>query len=222
MTFKKKIITLSSAAVLSLSVTLSAVAVSIPFKDLSDVPAKDKIISLQERGIVAGTSEGIFSPNSRVTTVQALHMLVKTLDLNLNLVRFAKEPKATDYFTKADNDAWYANALITASVNGVEVDKDIEMNRFWTKEQFTNTLVTAMERHYKLPLPKIMPPEIKDAGQMSEQYGGAIQRALIYGVAELDEEGNFYPKDEITRAEAAELLYNAVELIKAHSAAAAD
>ena len=216
MTFKKKIITLSSAAVLSLSVTLSAVAVSIPFTDLSGIPAKDKIISLQERGIVAGTDKGIFSPDSRVTTVQAVHMLVKALDLNLNLVRFAKEPKATDYFTKANDDTWYANALIIASVNGVEVDRDVEMNRFWTKEQFTNTLVTAMERHYNLPLLKIMPPEIKDADQMTVEYSGAIQRALIYGVVKLDEEGNLYPKDELTRAEAAEQLYNAIEFIKAH------
>ncbi|MDF2985088.1 MAG: S-layer y protein [Eubacterium sp.] len=216
MTLKKKILTASSAAILSLTLAFNAVAASVPFTDISDIASKDKIISLQERGYVSGTGNNRFSPASRINTAQTIQLLVKAFDLNLQLVRFAKEPKATDYFTKAHNDAWYANALITASVNGVEIDKEIDMSKDWTREEFTNILISTMEKHFNLPMLKIKPVDIKDTDQINVEFSGAIQRALIYGVVKLDEEGNFYPKDKLTRAEAAEQIYNALEYLKAH------
>ncbi len=214
MTLKKKILTASSAALLSLTFAFNAVAVSVPFTDISHITSKDKIISLQERGYVSGTGNKKFSPDSRINTAQTIQLLVKAFDLNLDLMRFIKEPKATDYFTKADDAAWYANALITASVNGVEIDKDIEISKDWTREEFTNTLISTMESHYNLPMLDIKPTAIKDEDQLTVEFSGAIQRALVYGVVKLDAEGNFYPKDKLTRAEAAEQIYNALEYLK--------
>ncbi len=216
MTVKKKLITLAAAAILSLSFALSGAEASIQLMDLPDTQVKDKIVSLYERGIIAGTSDGKFSPMSRVTTAQTIQLLVNAFDLNLNFVRFAKEPKATDYFSKADDNAWYANALIIASVNGVEINRDIDLNQVWTREQFTNTLVTFMEKHCNLPMLKILPETIADESQITAEYSGAVQRALLYGIVKLDEEGNFYPKDRLTRAEAAEQIYNALEYLQAN------
>ncbi|WP_243124100.1 S-layer homology domain-containing protein [Pelotomaculum schinkii] len=67
----------------------------------------------------------------------------------------------------------------------------------------------------------LVPVEIADHDQLTISYDGAIQRALFYGVTKLDAEGKFNAKGKISRAEAAEQIYNALEYLKAHPAPAA-
>lgn len=222
MAAKNKIIILAAVMILMLNFSLNGAEAIVPFTDLDNVPEKEKIVSLQERGYVAGTGENKFSPNSRITAAESIQFIVNSMGLNLDLVRFFKEPKATDYFTKANNDAWYAKALITASVNGMELDNNMDPDQEWTKEEFTYYLTKTMESHCNLPMLKIKPADIKDEDQVNAEYSGTIQRAIVYGISGLDENGYFFPQDKITRAEAAEQVYNALEYIKTHSASAGD
>jgi hypothetical protein len=46
-------------------------------------------------------------------------------------------------------------------------------------------------------------------------YQGSIQRSLVYKINALDANGKFNPKSEITRAEAAVMVYNALEYLNA-------
>jgi hypothetical protein len=213
-----KMITLSAVTALSLSFAGQSYAAANPFSDIANIAAKDKIIALQEQGIVHGMTNDLFVPNSTITAAQGIQLIVSAANLNLDLVRFQVEPKATDYFENADNDAWYANALITASVNGLELPADLDPDKKWTREEFTHQLIRAIEAHGNLPLVKLVPAEIKDNADISIDYDGSIQRALAYNVVKLDEQGNFHPKAEISRAEAAEQIYNVLEYLKAHPA----
>jgi hypothetical protein len=106
MKMRKKIAALSTAALLTLSITGNVFAAGTPFKDLDNVTAKDMIVSLQDRGIVSGMSDGIFSPESKVTAAQSIQLFVSAFGLNLDSIRFFRAPKATDYFKKARDDAW--------------------------------------------------------------------------------------------------------------------
>jgi hypothetical protein len=63
---------------------------------------------------------------------------------------------------------------------------------------------------------KLVPAEITDQDKITAEYSGEIQRALTYGIVNLDNNSSFNPKDELSRAEAAEMLYNALEYLKAH------
>lgn len=215
---KFKMITLSTVTALTLSFAGQSYAAVTPFSDLTNVEAKDKIIALQEQGLVHGISNDLFAPNATITAAQGVQLIVKALNLNLDLVRFLVEPKATDYFKNADNDAWYANALITASVNGVVLPADLDPNKKWTREEFTHQLISTIETHSNLPQIKLVPAQINDNKDLTIDYEGSIQRALAYNVVKLDEQGNFHPKAEISRAEAAVQIYNALEYIKAHPA----
>lgn len=213
-----KMLTLSAVTALSLSFVGQSYAAANPFSDIANIAAKDKIIALQEQGLVKGISDDLFAPNNTITAAQGIQLIVNAADLNMDLVRFLVEPKATDYFKNADNDAWYANALITASVNGVELPADLDPDKKWTREEFTHQLIRTIEAHGNLPLIKLVPAEIKDNADIAIDYDGSIQRALAYNVVKLDEQGNFHPKAEITRAEAAEQIYNVLEYLKAHPA----
>jgi hypothetical protein len=212
-----KMITLSTAtAVISLSLVGQSYAASSSFTDLDNISSKDKIIDLQQRGIVSGVSPELFAPQVTISSAQSVQLIVNAFGLNLDLIRFLVEPKATNYFAKADNNAWYANALITAAANGVELPKDLDPNAKLTREEYTNELIRAMELHGKLPMINPVVVDISDQDQMNVEYSGSIQRGIKYGVIKLNPDGTFHPKDNITRADAAEEIYNAIEYLKAH------
>lgn len=186
------------------------------FTDIGQVKEKDKIIFLQEQGVVKGTGNGLFQPDASLTAAQGIQLLVNAFHLNIDNIRFIKEPLATDYFKNANNDAWYANALIIASLNGLDLPSDLNPDAKWTREEFAYYLVKTIEKQGNLPMIDLVPVSIKDSDQVNALYSGAIQRALAYKVACLDAGGNFRPKDFITRSEAAVQVYNALEYLKAH------
>ncbi|GED71137.1 hypothetical protein BRE01_48390 [Brevibacillus reuszeri] len=216
MKINRTLLTLSTFAVMTLSFAQQSFAATTPFTDLTNVAAKDKIIALQQMGTIQGVENNHFMPDATVTAAQGIQLIVKALDLNLDNIRFIKEPKATDYFSKADNNGWYANALIIAAHNGFDLKADLDPNQVWSKEEFIHQLMLAMEQHGKLPMIKIAPVEFGDADQLTVQYQGTIQRALVLGITALDADKLLHPKDAITRKEAAEIIYNAVEYLKAH------
>ena len=219
---KSKMLSLSVASLITITFAVNNFAAVNPFTDLTNVAAKQKILVLQEKGYVKGVGNNLFAPNDKITSAQGIQFIVNALELNLDLVRFIKAPKATDYFVKANNNAWYANTLIVASVNGLELPRDLDPSQEWTREEFTHYLIQSMEKHFNLPKIKLVPVEIADQDKISIGYDGSIQRSLTYGVTVLDEKGKFNPKGEITRAEVAEQIYNALEYIKAHPAPVID
>ncbi|GAB6108095.1 S-layer homology domain-containing protein [Fusibacter bizertensis] len=199
------------AMVLAVLTITGASFASSDFKDISGISQERAIMALHEKGIINGTSSELFSPDKTLKASEGILMIVNTFDLNLDTIRFIKEPKATDYFKNANDDAWYAQGFITASVNGVELDADLDPNEVWTKEEFIYRIVSTYEQKNDMPMIKITPAEIKDEADITADYSGLLQRALHYGFIALDDNGNLSPKAEITRAEAAEIMYKIVE-----------
>jgi hypothetical protein len=215
-----KRLTLSATALLTLAFAGQSFAASLPFADLSNTAAKDKIVELQQKGVIHGLGDDQFLPDAPVTAAQGIQLLVNALDLNIDLLRFIKAPQATDYYPKASNDAWYAEALIIAANNDIGLPADLDPGKNWTREEFTHQLILAIEKHSNLPMIKIIPVEIADGDEFINDYEGSIQRAVVLGIASLDKAGNFHPADNITRADAAEMIYNALAYIAAHPAPA--
>ncbi|MBO7746167.1 S-layer homology domain-containing protein [Paenibacillus sp. MWE-103] len=216
-----KMLTLTATAALSLTFASQSFAAA-GFTDLGNDAAKDKIISLQERGLVKGVSAELFAPQASMTAAQGVQLIVNALDLNLDLVRFFKEPKASDYFQNAKDDAWYADAFIIAAVNNIGLPADLNPGKVLSREEFTHMLIHAMEASGKLPMVNPVVIDIKDGDQITVDYSGSIQRALSYGVIALDKDGQLKPKAAITRSESAEEIYNAIEYLKAHPGEVAD
>ena len=216
-----KIITMSAAAALALSFAGQEFASAAAFKDINNVQDKDKIIALQNSGLIKGISADLFGPNISISEAEGVQMIVNALGLNLDLIRFVKEPHATDYFVNANDSAWYAQALIIAGVHGLDLPADLKPNQKLTREEFTHQLIHAIEVSGQLPMINVVVTEFKDQDQVTVDYSGSIQRALSYGVVKLDDSGKLNPKKEITRAEAAVEISNALAYLKAHPAPAA-
>jgi len=201
----KKIVAFTLTSVLVGSLSFGT---AFAFQDL-EPENKEAVLALQERGVVSGIDSEHFAPKGKLSFAQSVQMLVKAFQLNIDNMRFIKEPLASDIYTSVPDDAWYANAFVIAHYNGLEIPKDVNPNASITREQFAHLLVTALEKKGNFPLIKIY-IEIKDEEQITPDYQGAIQRLLIYKLAALDSEGRFNPKGELTRGQAASWVHHAI------------
>lgn len=218
MRMQRKLIAISAAVAVFLSFAGQSFAAAVPFTDLNQVVGKDKIAILQSEGYLHGVGSDQFKPYTELTAAEGIQLLVNALGLNIDELRFVKAPLATDYYPKADNNAWYANALIIAAYRQVDVKADLDPQSVWTREEFTYQLMHTMETNIALPMVKIAPKDISDEKEISGDRIGAIQRALALRIAALDESGKFRPQEPMTRADAAVMIYNAIQYIEDHAA----
>ncbi|MDQ0887687.1 hypothetical protein QFZ81_002775 [Paenibacillus sp. V4I9] len=207
----KKIAALTLTTALVSSLTFSS---AFAFTDVEEGQAA-AISALQERGIVSGIDKDHFVPKGKISYAQTIQMIVKGMNLNMDTLRFIKQPLASDTFTNIPNDAWYAEAFIIAHYNGMNIPKDVNPNATITREQFGEMLVRALEKKGNFPLVKMFIP-IKDEDQITPEYQGALQRLLLYKIAVLDNNGKFNPKAELTRGEAAGWIFNAIRVLETH------
>ncbi|MEK4879243.1 MULTISPECIES: S-layer homology domain-containing protein [Paenibacillus] len=211
---KSTLAAITTVAIFSFSLGGQMFAAGNTFKDIDNINGKEKIISLKNQGLIKGVSESQFLPGSKVTTAQGIQFISGGLQLSLAAIDFNKAPVASGLFTKVKDKAWYAEAFINAYYNQVKLPKDIDPSLIMTKEQFTNYLVQAIEGVGNLPMINIVPVDIADEASLTPAYQGSIQRSLKYKINSLDANGKFNPKSELTRAEAAIMLYNALEFLK--------
>jgi hypothetical protein len=207
----KKMVTLALAILLLSSLTFST---AFAFNDV-DNGQKEAVTALKDRGIVSGMDILHFVPKGNISYAQSVQMIVKGLDLNMDLLRFIKQPLATDFYTNISNDAWYANAFIIAHYIGLDIPKEVNPNSVFTREQFGDLLVRALEKKGDFPLIKMF-IQFKDEDQITSGLQSSLQRLVLYKIAELDKNGKFYPKRELTRGEAASWLYNTIHFLEAH------
>lgn len=206
----KRWASLLAALVLLMSLQANVFA----FSDIKGDEAEADIVALRDAGIVSGITAETFAPKGKVTFAQGVQLIVKGFNLNIDNMRFIKEPKASDFFTHVPDDSWYAQAFIMAQYNGLTLAKDVDPLQTMTREQFAKLLYEGMTRQGDFPLIKIW-LNVQDEKDVSEGYMGTIQNLLIMKVAKL-ENGNFYPKREITRGESVQMLHRAIKFVKDH------
>ncbi|WP_379138378.1 S-layer homology domain-containing protein [Paenibacillus sp. sgz500958] len=214
---KSALAAMTTISLLSFSMGGQILAATDGFKDLGNVSGKEKITSLKDQGLIKGFPDTQFLPQSKVTAAQAIQFISGGLQLSLAAIDFNKAPVASELFTNVKDNAWYAEAFINAHYNGVDIPKNIDPSKPMTKELFTSLLVQGMEKAGGLPMINIIPVDIADDSAMDVSYQGSIQRSLKYKLTTLDASGKFNPKSEITRAEAAVMVYNALEYLKSHT-----
>ncbi|MEC0092200.1 S-layer homology domain-containing protein [Paenibacillus macquariensis] len=217
MKIQKTLATLTVASILSLSLGGLIYAADNTFTDIESIPGKDKIIALHEQGFINGVTATEFRPDAIVTNAEAIQFITKGLQLNLRTMKFIKAPQASDNFTHVKNDAWFAEAFINAFYNNIDLPKDIEPSKSITKEQFTYYLLKGVEKVGNLPMINLVQVAITDEDEITAMYQGAIQRSLKWNINTLTSGAKFNPKSEITRSEAAVMIFNVLQYLKTNS-----
>jgi hypothetical protein len=183
----------------------------LAFEDINHHPDQAKIQALKDRGIVRGNGKQ-YNPDKHMTYAEGIQLIVKGLDLNIDHIRFIKEPLASDYYKHVKDNAWYAQAFIAAQFN-LELSADVQPNKQMTREEFAHYLFKGMMTKGEFVFIEIY-MLIHDEEQINPEFMNSIQKLLISNVIELDENDNFQPVIPITRGEAAVMLYNGLEFLK--------
>ncbi|MFD0588001.1 S-layer homology domain-containing protein [Paenibacillus sp. GCM10027627] len=206
---RKSWLTIALSIILLFTLGQSAMA----FSDVSGNPHADKINALKEKGILGGYAGDKFKPGDSLTYASGISIIVKGLDLNLNHVRFVKQPKATDHHPNLKDDAWYSQAFVIADFYGLDIPTNVKANDKLTKEQFAQHLFKAISAKGDYAFIKIYVP-FQDEKEVNGAYMDSIQKLLISKIAALDSKNYFYPKKAITRGEAAAWLHDAIEFVE--------
>ncbi|MBP3964300.1 S-layer homology domain-containing protein [Paenibacillus lignilyticus] len=184
------------------------------FSDIKNDPNEAKIAELQKMGILSGSGKNdVFQPKGKLTYAAGITMIVKGLGLNIDNIRFIKEPKVTDSFPKMKDDAWYANSFIIASLNGLEIPRDTDPSALMTREQFAHHLMKGILRQGDFAFIDLY-VVMKDEADVEQTYMDSIQKLLILKIAQLDKEQKFSPKSAVTRSDAAGWLHGAIQFVK--------
>ena len=180
-------------------------AISLPFNDVESVSwAKESISELYKLGVINGKDSNTFAPNDTVTREEFTKMVV---------VAFLGEPQSTECnFT--DVSGWSLPYIAEAAekniVSGIE-DGIFNPKGNITREQAAAIIVRALTSSGFT--------SEKDAGKfsdsqnISEWANESVNILSAEGVLNGKGDNKFYPKDNMTRAEAAKVLYYSLKLI---------
>jgi arabinogalactan endo-1,4-beta-galactosidase len=179
-------------------------------KSFADVPAtywgNEAIGQLAARLLVSGTGD-VFEPNRKVTRAEYVSMLVKALKL---------EPTSDkSKFADVPADAWYAGAISAAYDAGLIQGNGanrFDPNRSITREEIAKLAVQALTILKGAAVTDSKGDSaaaaFTDTDQTSTWAKPYVQSVSDLGLMRGRESGRFVPKADVTRAEAAQIIWN--------------
>lgn len=180
-----------------------------PYSDLAPEHwAYEAVQVLSARQIVNGAAPSRFEPEAGLTRAQFAAMLVRALGIR------PSPDGATSAYADVDAGAWYADAVAAATQAGIVdgvADGRFAPDAAVTREQMAAMLIRAAGVAGLLaPEAEAVPFDYADADDISGWAAEAVRLASTMGWMEGKEGGRFDPLSGATRAESAQLLFNAL------------
>lgn len=180
--------------------------VSVIFPDVPEsMWAYEAIASLKNAGIVSGDENGKFNPENNVTRAEYIKLVVMALELDLsnNSSDFADVP--ADAWFKPYIDAAFTNGLITGDDNNCANPND-----YITREDMSVILY----RVFDFGEPLTAEVTFADGDNISQYAQTAVDVLSEKGIVNGIGNNTFAPKNNATRAEAAQIIYNVLNNAK--------
>ncbi|MGQ3480611.1 fibronectin type III domain-containing protein [Paenibacillus sp. TY11] len=173
------------------------------FSDIDRVFNREKINTLADLGVVKGTNHTLFEPNRPVTRMEFTSMLVRSLKLPL-------ETDVTLGFEDINPSAWYVDLLKTAIKD--QVARGFSSRVFGPDRVINREQAAKMVNNVIKATPQQESGVYSDSSQIVEWA-----RKDVFGLTEINlvqgyPDGSFRAKQEVTRAEAAEMIYNMLQM----------
>lgn len=159
---------------------------TVPFTDISDHWAGLVIRRLYRKGMLNGKSETIFAPNDNVKVSEAILMIGRGYKID----------------DLRNEDTWYSKAI----EKGI-ISSDMDVNRPITREELATIMMKTYLTYLKEYNIKIQRADaFNDISEVSIENQNYVIAAKQFGYMTGDENGNFNPSSDLTRAEAAAIL----------------
>ena len=176
------------------------------FADINDAKwAREAIESLVAKNVIKGYEDGDFRPNANITREEFVKIVVGAFGIDVL--------EASSEFDDVSEDNWAKSYIMAAKnakiVNGIS-DKLFGLGRNITREDMALMLVNA----YEAKKGAINSSEhlFSDDADIVEYAKSAVAKLYGAGVVSGYEDGTFLPKNNATRAEAAQMVYKILKI----------
>ena len=178
-----------------------------------DIPAGHwaarAITVLAAKGIVSGVNDSEFKPRQPTTRAEFAVLLVRALGL---------KAKGAAKFGDVPGNAWYAADIAAAYESGLIKgvgEEAFAPDALITREQLAVLATRAYEYvtgDYEAR--SSVSAEFKDAGRIAVWAASSVRKATTIGLMKGRPDGSFSARTEATRAEAAQIVLNLLEIIR--------
>lgn len=176
------------------------------FTDTKTSWAKKEIEALAARGIITGKTADSFDPNANITRADFTKLLVGVIGKNASpLGAGFSDVKPEQYFYDA-----IMNAQALGLANGSS-DNKFNPKNLITRQDMAVLLDRALIIAGKPVTDLASLSSFKDAGQISAYAKDSLAKLVGAGIMN-GSDGKLRPKDSLTRAEAAKVLYKLFEI----------
>ncbi|MGO4547267.1 S-layer homology domain-containing protein [Paenibacillus sp. 2TAB23] len=183
----------------------AAAYVEASFEDVTKAWAKDPIEALAARGIVSGMGNGQFNPDGKVTRAEFITMLMNVFGLT--------DANAATTLSDVKAGAWYYDEVATAYELGIVSGRP--NGSFGVHEEITRqdmaVMVHQAATHVQLQLSVSASEAFTDRQTISDYAQKAVAAMQAEGIINGMGNGEFAPKQQATRAQAAVIIYAILE-----------
>lgn len=178
------------------------------FADLDNAAwAKEYIKALTSKGILSGKGNGNFEPNSPVTREEFVKILVTAFGM--------KNEESKVIFEDVDTSKWFYNYVAAAVekgiINGVD-EQRFGVGRSILRQDMVVMISRMVEKlNYEITL-KADPIHFADEENISDYAADGVKMLSKAGIVTGDGSNHFRPKDTVTRAEVAKIIYMLLKL----------
>ncbi len=176
----------------------------IKYEDTENHWAKDAITYISQKGIMNGIDENNFAPDEKLTRGMLVTMLYRLS---------GDDAKGENGFSDISSDAWYKDAAIWASENGIT--DGYGNGKFGADDEVTREQLAVFLKRYadlkKMEFSTEDTQNFEDAHKISSWAKDAILWAKVSGILSGRENNTFDPLSGATRAEIATVFMRFIE-----------
>ncbi|MNC42540.1 Endo-1,4-beta-xylanase A precursor [compost metagenome] len=173
--------------------------------------AKTVITRMAAKHVIDGVDATRFEPQGAVTRAEFAAMLVRLLGIQ------ASGGGSSAGFNDVPQEAWYAAAVAAATDAGLVTGRSeggFEPDSTVTRQEMAVMLMRAYELKAGRQLSGQAEQVFADAGQIGGWAKEAVAAASAAGLLQGRGDGQFAPREQLTRAESVQVLYNLLKSVK--------
>ncbi|SHK12239.1 S-layer homology domain-containing protein [Desulforamulus aeronauticus] len=190
----------------------------------SQADEKNKIAHPQQKNAINKTEVTPVTPavadinkvNQYITRAELAEKMVNSLNLNLNSFRFLKPPAVAEFYDDVKVEESYADAVMILVYNQVinSSDRFFRPSENILREELAEMIGNLLQHQPGKNLVESSgEPVIKDLAKANSKATDNIKLVVGQKIMNLNQEGNFQPKQGITSAEAQAILKNLEQLV---------
>ncbi len=179
-----------------------AITIVKRFNDVGTHWSTGYVAALVKKEIFKGYEDGTFKPDQSITREEIAVAMVRALNLESKLEQ-AGQPQFADNAAIAD---WSKKSVALLTQMGILKgydDGEFKPKKFITRQEFSAILARSITK-----TPQDVELQFTDKAQISDWAVDSVKKVYALGIVKGYEDNTFRPTNNITRAEAATMLYN--------------